>query len=66
MENSSNGLIFREKRALFQPKNGRNSNYSRKKRARSSFAFPFFLAVFTVLQVHLKTRLSITWPWSPL
>ena len=32
------------------------------KRALSSFAFPFFIEVFTVLQVHPKTRLSITWP----
>ena len=63
MENSSNGLIFREKRALFQPKTGEIRIILEKKRARSSFAFPFFLAVFTVLQVHPKTRLSITWPW---
>ena len=25
-------------------------------------AVPFFLALFTKLQVHPKTRLSITWP----
>ena len=70
VENSSNGLIFREKWAenghLFSQKTGAKwakFELFKKKQVLLSFAFPFFLAVFTVLQVHPKTRLSITWPW---
>jgi hypothetical protein len=70
VENSSNGQIFMkktgEKLVLFQLKSGQKTGEIRilqeKKRAFSSFSFPFFLAVVTMLQVHPKTRLSITWP----
>ena len=40
--------------------------YLEKKWALLGLNFPFFLAVFTVLQVYPKTRLSITWPKEPL
>ena len=65
VENSSNRLIFRKNRHFFSKKNGRKTgkkNFSRKKTGALKFCFSFFLAVFTVLQVHPKTRLSITWP----
>ena len=70
VENSSNRLIFRKKQAIkehfFSKKIGQLTGeiiiFLDKKRGLSSFAFPFFLALFTVLQVHPKTRLSITWP----
>ena len=52
------GTFSAKKRA----ENGRNKNFSRKKTGALKFCFSFFLAVFTVLQVHPKTRLSITWP----
>ena len=70
MQKSSNGLSLKKKRgknrqktgkkwALFSLRTGRIRIFLGEKRALSSFAFPFFLAVFTVLQVHPKTRLSI-------
>ena len=50
----------------FLGKNGRKTgNFSAKngrKTGTLKFCFSFLLAVFTVLQVHPKTRLSITWP----
>jgi hypothetical protein len=66
VKNSSNGLIFRKKRAknghFFSLKTGKIQIFQENKRALSSFAFPFSLAEFIKLQVHPKTRLSITWP----
>ena len=46
------GTFSAKKRA----ENGRNKNLSRKKTGALKFCFSFFLAVFTVLQVHPKTR----------
>ena len=66
VENSLNQQFFWKKRALFQLKNRQKTGEIRifllKKTGALKFCFSFFLAVFTVLQVHPKTRLSITWP----